>query len=98
MQGSHDCEQFRGALAGQAVLGGPEHASRMVMFRMFYLGLSPHDTARHFLGIGEMSWVKWSEDAAAASDRNCCAAKCFRRANISGTRISPSSLTTGLLS
>ena len=45
------------ALAGQAALGGPEHASRM-----FYLGLSPYDTSRHFLGLSEMSWVKWSED------------------------------------
>jgi hypothetical protein len=35
------------ALAGQAALDGPEHASRMVMFRMFYLGLSPYDTARN---------------------------------------------------
>src|ERR1051326_1501080 len=50
------------ALAGQAALDGPEHASRMVMFRLFYLGLSPYDAARHFLGLTEMSWVKWSED------------------------------------
>src|SRR5229473_3520575 len=33
------------ALAGQAALDGPEQASRMVMFRLFYLGLSPYDTA-----------------------------------------------------
>jgi hypothetical protein len=50
------------ALAGQSALNGPEHASRMVMFRMFYLGLSPYDTTRHFLGLSEMSWTKWSED------------------------------------
>ena len=34
------------ALAGQAALDGPEHASRMVMFRLFYLGLSPYAMRR----------------------------------------------------
>jgi len=46
----------------------------MVMFRMFYLGLSPHDSARHFLGISEMSWVKWSEDV-----RRRCGQELLRR-------------------
>jgi hypothetical protein len=62
------------ALAGQAALDGPEHASRMVMFRLFYLGLSPYDTARHFLGLSEMSWVKWSEDV-----RRRCGQELLRR-------------------
>jgi len=62
------------ALAGQAALDGREHASRMVMFRMFYLGLSPYDTARHFLGLSEMSWVKWSEDV-----RRRCGQELLRR-------------------
>jgi hypothetical protein len=34
----------------------------MVMFRLVYLGLSQYDTARYFLGLSEMSWVKWSEE------------------------------------
>ena len=34
------------ALAGQAALDGPEPASRMVMFRLFYLGLSPYAMRR----------------------------------------------------
>jgi hypothetical protein len=50
------------ALAGQAALGGPERASRMVMFRTYYLGLAPYDKARHFLGLSERSWVNWSEE------------------------------------
>ena len=29
------------ALAGQAALDGPDWASRMVMFRVYYLGLAP---------------------------------------------------------
>jgi len=62
------------ALAGQAALDGPEQASRMVMFRLFYLGLSPYDTARHFLGLSEMSWVKWAEDV-----RRRCGQELLRR-------------------
>ena len=62
------------ALAGQAALEGPERASRMVMFRMFYLGLAPYETARHFLGLSEMSWVKWSEEI-----RRRCGKELLRR-------------------
>ena len=36
------------ALAGQAALGGPDVASRMVMFRLYYLGLVEYEPARHF--------------------------------------------------
>ena len=50
------------ALAGQAALEGPEWASRMVMFRLYYLGLAPYEKARHFLGLSEQSWVNWSEE------------------------------------
>ena len=49
-------------LAGLAALDGPEWASRMVMFRLYYLGLAPYDRARHFLGLSEHSWVNWSEE------------------------------------
>ena len=49
------------ALAGQAALEGPDWASRMVMFRLYYLGLAPYENARHFLGLSEHSWVNWSE-------------------------------------
>jgi hypothetical protein len=50
------------ALAGQAALEGPDWASRMVMFRVYYLGLAPYDNARRFLGLSERSWVNWSEE------------------------------------
>jgi hypothetical protein len=36
------------ALAGQAALEGPDRASRMVLFRLYYLGLAPYENARHF--------------------------------------------------
>ena len=50
------------ALAGEKALEGPDRASRMVMFRLYYLGLAPYDTARHFMGLSERTWVMWSED------------------------------------
>jgi len=43
------------ALAGQAALDGPDWASRMVMFRVYYLGFAPYDNARYFLGLSERS-------------------------------------------
>src|SRR5277367_2234796 len=45
------------ALAGQNALDRPDLASRMVLFRIFYLGLAPYDRARGFLGLSEMGWV-----------------------------------------
>jgi len=49
------------ALAGKSALEGPDWASRMVLFRLYYLGLAPYETARHFLGLSEPSWVNWTE-------------------------------------
>jgi hypothetical protein len=43
------------ALAGQAALDGPELGSRMVLYRLYYLGLAPYENARHFLGLSERS-------------------------------------------
>jgi hypothetical protein len=50
------------ALAGQAALDGPHWASRMVLFRLHYLGLTPYERARHYLGLSEHSWVNWTEE------------------------------------
>ena len=49
------------ALAGKSALDGPDWASRMVLFRLYYLGLAPYENARHFLGLSELSWVNWTE-------------------------------------
>jgi hypothetical protein len=62
------------ALAGQAALEEPVRASRMVMFRMYYLGMAPYETARHFLGLSETNWVQWSEEI-----RRRCGAEMLRR-------------------
>jgi len=50
------------ALAGEAALHTPDFASRMVLFRIFYLAMSPYDRARQFLGLSEMGWVNWTEE------------------------------------
>lgn len=62
------------ALAGQAALEGPDWASRMVMFRLYYLGMAPYENARHFLGLSEQSWVNWSEEV-----RRRCGKELLRR-------------------
>jgi hypothetical protein len=62
------------ALAGQAAMQGPERASRMVMFRLYYLGLAPYDRARHYLGLSERGWVNWSEEI-----RRRCGEELLRR-------------------
>src|SRR5438128_12670275 len=43
------------ALAGEAALDGPGWASRMILFRVYYLGLAAYDRARPVLGLGEMA-------------------------------------------
>jgi hypothetical protein len=62
------------ALAGKAALDGPDWASRMVLFRVYYLGLAPYEKARHFLGLGERSWVNWTEEI-----RRACGNELLRR-------------------
>jgi hypothetical protein len=62
------------ALAGQSALEGPERASRMVMFRLYYLGLAPYERARHFLGLGERGWTNWTEEI-----RRRCGEELLRR-------------------
>lgn len=49
-------------LAGQSALDGPEWASRIVLFRLYYLGLAPYENTRHYLGLSEHSWVNWTEE------------------------------------
>jgi hypothetical protein len=61
-------------LAGQEALDGPEWASRMVLFRLYYLGLVPYEKARHFLGLSETTWVTWTEEI-----RRRCGKEMLRR-------------------
>lgn len=50
------------ALAGQKALEGPEHASRLILFRVYHLGLAPYENARYFLGISEKTWEQWTKE------------------------------------
>jgi len=50
------------ALAGQKALGASALASRMVLFRVFYLGNANLHAARAHLGISELTWEQWSDD------------------------------------
>ena len=62
------------ALAGEAALDGPGCASRMILFRIYYLGLAPYERARPFLGLGEMAWSQWTEQI-----RRQCGKEILRR-------------------
>jgi hypothetical protein len=62
------------ALAGKAALDGPDRASRMVLFRLYYLGLAPYEKARYFLGLSENTWVQWTEQI-----RKRCGSELLRR-------------------
>jgi len=68
---------------GQAALAGPEWASRMVMFRLHYLGLAPYENARHFLGLSEQGWVNWSEEVRRRCGKELLRRGMFPRENIS---------------
>ena len=53
----------RGAWAsgGRAVRKVPR-ASRLILFRMYYLGGAEYEAARHLLGLSERTWSDWAEE------------------------------------
>ena len=61
-------------LAGKAALDDPGLSSRMVLFRLYCLGMAPHDNARHFLGWSERSRLTRSEEV-----RQHCGKELLRR-------------------
>lgn len=50
------------ALAGQRALAEPRLASRLVMFRVFYVTGTEYDAARGRLGICERTWANWADE------------------------------------
>jgi len=62
------------ALAGSAALDTPDFASRLILFRLYYLGLAPYDRARHFLGLTEFAWSNWADEV-----RRRCGKELLRR-------------------
>lgn len=37
-------------------------ASRLILFRMYYLGGAEYEAARHILGLSERTWSDWAEE------------------------------------
>jgi hypothetical protein len=37
-------------------------ASRLILFRMYYLGGAEYQAARRLLGLSEQSWVAWTDE------------------------------------
>lgn len=52
------CSTFSGASGPR----GTGSASRIAMFRMYYLGGSEYAAARRHLGISEITWADWAEE------------------------------------
>ncbi len=55
------------ALAGERALGSTRGrssrlASRLILFRVYYLGGAPYEKARRHLGISELTWSQWTEE------------------------------------
>jgi hypothetical protein len=40
----------------------PLSASRLILFRMYYLGGAEYHAARNALGIGELTWSAWTDE------------------------------------
>jgi hypothetical protein len=60
-----------------SVSQGPLRASRMAMFRLFYLGGAEYQAARRHLGISELTWADWSEEIRTRVGRELASAGVF---------------------
>jgi hypothetical protein len=52
-------------------------ASRMVMFRLFYLGGAEYQAARRLLGVSELTWADWAEEVRTRVGRELTSAGVF---------------------
>ena len=85
--GEYVCDFAR---AGERALGDSSkaRASRMVMFRVYYLGGADYQMARRHMGISEITWADWAEEIRARVGRELTRAgmfppsKYFREASI----------------
>ena len=77
------------ALAGQKALEGPEHASRLILFRVYHLGLAPYDEARRSMGVGEKTWAQWSGEIEDQVGRELMRRGLFPPRNYFGERTRP---------
>jgi hypothetical protein len=44
----------------QDATGGALRSSRLILFRMYYLGGAEYHAARRLLGISELTWSDWT--------------------------------------
>jgi hypothetical protein len=65
------------ALAGQKALDAPALASRLALFRVFYLGRAELHAARAHLGVSELTWEQWADDVRARVGREILRRKLF---------------------
>ena len=52
-------------------------ASRMVMFRVYYLGGAEYHAARRHLGISELTWADWAEEIRTSVGRELASSGVF---------------------
>lgn len=52
-------------------------ASRLVLFRLYYLGGAEYHAARHVLGLSETSWSAWAEEIRTRVGRELLSAGMF---------------------
>jgi hypothetical protein len=45
--------------------GKPPRASRLILFRLYYLGGAEYEAARHVMGLSERTWSDWAEEVRA---------------------------------
>jgi hypothetical protein len=59
-------DSSRGGVSREALRINPPQeairASRMVMFRLYYLGGAEYQAARRLLGVSELTWADWAEE------------------------------------
>jgi hypothetical protein len=55
----------------------PLRASRMAMFRVFYLGGAEYHAARRYMGISELTWADWAEEIRTRVGRELLRARMF---------------------
>lgn len=77
------------ALAGRKALSRPEDASRLILFNLFYLGLTPYEQARNFLGLREDVWADKTEAIREAVGREIIRRQMFPPRAYFGERTKP---------
>jgi hypothetical protein len=55
----------------------PLRASRLAMFRVFYLGGAEYHAARRYMGISERTWADWAEEIRTRVGRELLRARMF---------------------